>query len=56
MADDPDPADDLRQQADACRRMAHDRQPSGGGAALLSVAHYFEAHARRLDRLRERGW
>jgi len=52
----PDPeADQLRQQADSCRRMAKERPPRSGGT-LLMVAHYFEAHARRIDRLKERGW
>jgi hypothetical protein len=54
MASDPD-ADQLREQADSCRRMANERS-TRSGAALLTVAHYFEAHARRIDRLKARGW
>ena len=52
---DPEPAQQLRQEAQACRRMAMDRR-STSGDALLNVAQYFENHARRLDRLRDTGW
>jgi hypothetical protein len=54
MAPEPD-ADQLREQAASCRRMAKERPPCRGDT-LLSVAHFFEAHARRIDRLKVRGW
>lgn len=42
-------ADDLREQAAACRRLALRASTSNGLAALSAVAGMLDADARRLD-------
>jgi hypothetical protein len=41
-------ADELRGQAESCRRLAL-RAPTMSGAALRSAAHQFDAHAARMS-------
>lgn len=47
-------ADDLREQAAACRRLACKASTSNGLAALVAVADMLDADARRLDPTSER--
>jgi hypothetical protein len=42
-------ADELRQQAASCRRLAHQARTETGMSALTRVADYFDADARRID-------
>ena len=44
-----DAADELREQAASCRRMARKTRTPGGSAALNSVAEQFDTDARRID-------
>jgi hypothetical protein len=43
-------ADDLRVQADSCRRLALHARTMNGSEALQTVAHQFDADAARIDR------
>lgn len=47
-------ADELREQAASCRRLAKRANTSVGTRALNEVADYFDSDARRLDLLSER--
>ena len=47
-------ADGLREQAASCRRLAGRASSERGSRALIEVADFFDADARRLDRLSER--
>jgi len=49
-----DAAENLREQAASCRRLANRAATERGSAALEAVAGYFDADARRLDPLSER--
>ena len=42
-------ADDLREQAASCRRLAKRARTTGGASALTSVAEQFDDDARRID-------
>jgi hypothetical protein len=42
-------ADDLREQAACCRRLAGRARTAGGSSALKSVADQFDDDARRID-------
>jgi hypothetical protein len=42
-------ADDLREQAASCRRLANRATTVIGTRALIGVADYFDADARRID-------
>ena len=42
-------ADELREQAASCRRLAHRARTRGGSAALTTVATQFDDDARRID-------
>lgn len=42
-------ADELREQADCCRRLAGRARTPTGFRALVEVADYFDADARRID-------
>jgi hypothetical protein len=44
-------ADELREQAASCRRLAIKARTSDGRAALVAVANYFDQDARRIDPL-----
>ena len=44
-------ADELREQAASCRRLALSSRTAGGSAALRSVAQQFETDAARIDPL-----
>lgn len=44
-------ADELREQAACCRRLARRARTSNGSAALTSVADQFDDDARRIDPL-----
>ena len=44
-------ADELREQAASCRRLARTSRTAGGSAALRTVAHQFESDAARIDPL-----
>lgn len=44
-----DDADDLRDQAASCRRLANRARTGSGWAALLAVANHFETDADRID-------
>jgi hypothetical protein len=46
-------ADDLREQAASCRRLAKRANTSMGTRALNKVADYFDSDARRIDLLSE---
>jgi hypothetical protein len=45
-------ADELREQAASCRRLARTSTSAGGSVALRTVAHQFEVDAARIDPLR----
>ena len=47
-------ADKLREQAVSCRRLANRARTTAGTRALIQVADYFDADARRIDPLSER--
>ena len=47
-------ADELREQAVSCRRLANRARTTAGTRALIQVADYFDADARRIDPLSER--
>jgi len=49
-------ADDLREQAASCRRLARRARTSGGSTALASVADQFDDDARRIDPSSLRRW
>lgn len=42
-------ADELREQADSCRNLADRARTPAGSRALIEVAKYFDADARRID-------
>jgi len=44
-----DAADDLREQAASCRRLAKRARTSSGASALQGVAEQFDTDARRID-------
>lgn len=44
-------ADDLREQAASCRRLARRARTGAGGTALQAVAEQFDTDARRIDPL-----
>jgi len=44
-------ADELREQAASCRRLARRARTSSGATALTSVADQFDTDARRIDPL-----
>jgi len=47
-------ADDLREQAASCRKLARRARTDGGSSALNSAAEQFDDDARRIDPLSER--
>lgn len=47
-------ADELREQAASCRRLAHRARTVAGTRALAEVADYFDADAHRIDPRSER--
>ena len=47
-------AEDLREQAASCRRLARRAATPRGSNALAAVADHFDADARRIDPLSER--
>ena len=47
-------ADGLREQAASCRQLAGRASTLRGSSALVAVAAYFDADARRVDPLSER--
>jgi hypothetical protein len=47
-------ADELREQAASCRRLARRARTTGGTSALKTVAEQFDDDARRIDPLSER--
>jgi len=44
-------ADELREQAASCRRLARRARTSGGSTALTGIAAQFDDDARRIDPL-----
>ena len=44
-------ADELREQSMSCRRLAGRARTAAGSRSLIEVADYFDADARRIDRL-----
>lgn len=42
-------ADELREQASSCRRLARRARTKGGSSALTGVAEQFDDDARRID-------
>ena len=44
-------ADELREQAASCRRLALRARTNGGSTALTTVANQFDDDARRIDPL-----
>ncbi|HEU4957425.1 MAG TPA: hypothetical protein VFT40_07355 [Sphingomicrobium sp.] len=42
-------AEELREQAASCRRLANRARTVAGTRALVGVADYFDADARRID-------
>lgn len=44
-------ADELREQAASCRRLARRARTTGGSTALKSAAEQFDDDARRIDPL-----
>lgn len=44
-------ADDLREQAASCRKLATRARTTGGSTALRTVAEQFDDDARRIDPL-----
>lgn len=54
MMDQPtrgEAADELREQAASCRRLARRARTRGGSTALKTVAEQFDTDARRIDPL-----
>ena len=47
-------ADELREQAASCRRLANRARTAGGSTALKTVAKQFDDDARRIDPLSEK--
>ena len=47
-------ADELREQAASCRRLAKRVRTSGGSTALTTVADQFDEDARRIDPISSR--
>jgi hypothetical protein len=47
-------ADELREQAESCRKLARRARTTGGSSALKTVAEQFDDDARRIDPLSER--
>lgn len=47
-------ADELREQAASCRKLANRARTPGGSTALNSVAEQFDTDARRIDPLSEK--
>jgi len=47
-------AEELREQAESCRRLAYRAKTPAGTRALTEVADYFDADARRIDPRSER--
>ena len=47
-------AEELREQAVSCRRLADRARTTAGTRALIDVANFFDADARRIDPLGER--
>lgn len=47
-------AEELRGQAASCRQLADRARTPAGTRALIGVADYFDADARRIDPLSER--
>jgi len=47
-------ADDLREQAASCRKLARRARTDGGSSALNGAAEQFDDDARRIDPLSER--
>jgi hypothetical protein len=51
-----DAADELREQAASCRRLARRARTDGGLRALTTVADQFDDDARRIDPTSLRVW
>jgi hypothetical protein len=49
-------ADELREQAQSCRRLARRARTSGGSIALTTLAEQFDDDARRMDPSSLRRW
>jgi hypothetical protein len=49
-------ADELREQAASCRRLARRAHTSRGSSALTTVAERFDDDARRIDPSSTRHW
>lgn len=49
-------ADELREQAASCRRLARRARTGGGSSALTTVADRFDDDARRIDPSSQRRW
>ena len=49
-------AEELREQAASCRRLARRARTSGGSTALRNVADQFDDDARRIDPSTLRRW
>jgi len=49
-------ADELREQAASCRRLARRARTDGGSSALTSVADSFDDDARKIDPSSTRRW
>jgi hypothetical protein len=47
-------ANELREQAASCRRLARRARTDGGSSALKTVAEHFDDDARRIDPFSER--
>lgn len=47
--DGPDGAQGLRDQANACRRLANQARTAAGTSSMTALADHFDAQARRLD-------
>jgi hypothetical protein len=49
-------AEELREQAASCRRLARRARTNGGSSALTTVADQFDDDARRIDPSSQRHW
>lgn len=49
-------ADELREQAASCRRLARRARTSSGSSALTAVAEQFDTDAHRIDPSSQRRW
>jgi hypothetical protein len=49
-------ADQLREQASSCRRLARRARTMTGSSALVMAAEQFDDDARRIDPLNESHW